>query len=145
MNAPIAENFSIQPEVIYNSVGSKYESNSSSSTLTLDYITVPVMFQYNVVPQFYLEAGPEFGLLVGAKSKFESGSVSGEADLDKDNFNDFNFGLGIGAGFNLTNNIGINARYVAGFTDVTDDSNTEFGAEAENKNNVFQAGVTFKF
>ncbi|MHA6698023.1 porin family protein [Chryseobacterium sp. A321] len=145
MNAPIAEDFSIQPEVLYNSVGSKYDYGNASSTLTLDYITVPVMFQYNVVPQFYLEAGPEFGFLVGAKSKVESGSFEGSSDLNKDNFNSFNFGVGLGAGFNITNNIGINARYVAGFTDATDESNQDFGSDADNKNNVFQAGVTFKF
>ena len=145
MNAPIAQDFSIQPEVLYNSVGSKYTSAVGSRTLTLDYITVPVMFQYNLVPQFYLEAGPEFGFLVSAKNKLESGSWSGTQELNKDNFNAFNFGLGIGAGFNVTNNIGINARYVAGFTDATDESNQEFGSSANNKNNVFQAGMTFKF
>ena len=146
MNAPLAENFSIQPEVLYNSVGTEYTYGTvGTSTLTLDYITVPVMFQYNVVPQFYLEAGPEFGFLVNAKQKIESGSWSGSAELDKDNFNPFNFGVGLGAGFNLTNNIGINARYVAGFTDATDENNQQFGSDANNKNNVFQAGLTFKF
>ncbi len=145
MNAPLAESFSIQPELLYNSVGSKYTYGDASSTLTLDYLTLPVMFQYNVVPQFYLEAGPEFGMLLNAKAKYEGGGLSGEADLDKDNFNSFNFGVGLGAGFNITNNIGINARYVAGFTDATDESNQDFGSDASNKNNVFQAGVTFKF
>lgn len=146
MNAPIAESFSIQPEVLYNSVGAKYDyGNIGSSTLTLDYITVPVMFQYNLVPEFYLEAGPEFGFLVSAKQKIESGDFSGVGTLDKDNFNAFNFGLGLGAGFNITNNIGINARYVAGFTDATDENNEQFGRDANNKNNVFQAGMTFKF
>lgn len=145
MNAPLAESFSIQPELLYNSVGSKYDVGNSSATLQLDYLTLPVMFQYNVVPQFYLEAGPEFGMLLNAKAKYEGGGISGEADLDKDNFNSFNFGLGLGAGFNITNNIGINARYVAGFTDATDESNQDFGSDAKNRNNVFQAGVTVKF
>lgn len=146
MNAPIAEDFSIQPEVLYNSVGAKYDYGTlGSRTLTLDYITVPVMFQYNLVPQFYLEAGPEFGFLVNAKSKLESGSLSGTQELNKDNFNAFNFGVGLGAGFNITNNIGVTARYVAGFTDATDESNQEFGSNANNKNNVFQAGLAFKF
>ena len=58
MNAPLAENFSIQPEVLYNNLGSKTETTVAgtkySSTLNLDYIAVPVMFQYNATPQFYL-------------------------------------------------------------------------------------------
>lgn len=41
---------------------------------TLSYINVPVMVQYNATPEFYLEAGPEFGLLVNAQAK---GDING--------------------------------------------------------------------
>lgn len=153
MNAPIAESFSIQPELLYNNLGAETSYNAgtfgtATSKLNLDYISVPVMFQYKIVPQFYLEAGPEFGFLISAKSKtsyttpMSSGTTVSE--LNKDNFNGFNFGLGVGAGFNITNNIGVTARYVAGFTDAT---KPESGAstDAKNKNNVFQAGLNFKF
>ena len=72
MNVPVSESFSIQPEVLYNNLGSKVSSTVSgttySSTLNLDYVAVPVMFKYKATPQFYLEAGPEFGFLVSAKS-----------------------------------------------------------------------------
>ena len=61
MNVPVSESFSIQPEVLYNNLGSKVSSTVSgttySSTLNLDYVAVPVMFQYKATPQFYLEAG----------------------------------------------------------------------------------------
>ena len=33
-------------------------------------------------------------------------------------------GVGLGAGFDITKNVGINARYVAGFSDVTKPSLT---------------------
>ena len=73
MNVPVSESFSIQPEVLYNNLGSKVSSTvlgtTYSSTLNLDYVAVPVMFQYKATPQFYLEAGPEFGFLVNAKQK----------------------------------------------------------------------------
>lgn len=152
MNAPIAENFSIQPEVIYNNLGAKYTTSIGSSTsetkLNLDYITVPVMFQYNATPSFYLEAGPEFGFLVNAKADTDIntpiGSGSSSTDLDTDDFNKFNFGVGIGAGFNFTQNFGLNARYVAGFSDITD-VNSDPSTDANNKNNVFQVGLTYKF
>ncbi len=58
MNAPLAADFSIQPEVLYNAKGAKYDGPGDIS-LKIDYISVPVMFQYNATPQFYLEAGPE--------------------------------------------------------------------------------------
>ena len=119
MNAPLAESFSIQPEVLYSQYGSKGNytlgGDKYSSASHLDYIAVPVMFQYNATPEFYLEAGPEFG---------------------------FNFGVGIGAGYFFTPQIGLTARYVAGFTDIAKDRPS--GSDAI-KNNVFQVGLAFKF
>ena len=147
MNAPLAESFSIQPEILYNNLGSKTERTVAgtkySSTLNLDYIAVPVMFQYNATPEFYLEAGPEFGFLVNASSKATAGNNSNITNIDTDSFNKFNMGIGLGAGFNITNKLGINARYVAGLNDVTD--NDKWGSDASNKNNNFQVGLAYKF
>ena len=142
MNAPLAESFSIQPEVLYSQYGSKAESGNTSTSLKFDYITVPVMFQYNATPEFYLEAGPEFGFMTSAKGKVEVGDNSQTVDLNKDNYNTFNFGVGLGAGYYFTPNIGLTARYVAGFTDIAKDRPN--GSDAV-KNNVFQVGLAYKF
>jgi hypothetical protein len=78
-NIPLASSFSVQPEVLYSQYGAKVKTqtnlrnynnkNVESYSTHLDYIAVPVMFQYNFVPNFYVEAGPEFGFLVSAKIK----------------------------------------------------------------------------
>lgn len=133
MNAPLAANFSIQPEVLYNTKGAKADGMDLS--LNLDYISVPVMFQYNATPQFYLEAGPEFSFVVSSKAK--SGGVSADVDnlVEK-----FDIGVGLGAGYYFTPNIGLTARYVAGFSDVIKNN-----PEDAVKNNVFQIGLAYKF
>lgn len=166
MNAPLAENFSIQPELIYTQYGNKATSTDThviggntvttktSGSTNLDYIALPVMFQYNATPQFYLEAGPEFGMMISGKVKGDTTvtttdsdgqtttqSQSGSVDI-KDNLNTFNFGVGLGAGYYFTPNLGINARYVAGFTDVAKDRPS--GSDAI-KNNTFQVGLNYKF
>ncbi len=148
MNAPIAANFSIQPELIYTQYGDKYNANvlgnNYSFTRNLDYIALPIMFQYNATPSFYLEAGPEFGLLVSAKNKLtnqDTNNVIDESRNYKDDLNSFNFGLGLGAGYYFTPNIGLTARYVAGFTDIAKDRPT--GSSV--KNNAFQVGLAYKF
>ena len=153
MNAPLAENFSIQPEVLYNDLGSKVTRSteilgntySADYSRNLGYISVPVMFQYNATPGFYLEAGPQFGFLVSAKDKFKN-STNGSTDnativaLDKDNFNTFDFGIGLGAGYYFTPNLGLTARYTAGLSDtITDNPGDSV------KNNVFQVGLAYKF
>lgn len=143
MNAPLAESFSIQPEVLYNRLGSKLgEINGDNVNLNLDYISVPLMFQYNATPQFYLEAGPQFSFLTSAKVK-NSGNDN-ESDDIKKYMNNFDFGVGLGAGYYFTQNIGLTARYVAGFTDFTKDD-SGISADAKNKNNAFHVGLAYKF
>ncbi|MBP2619180.1 porin family protein [Chryseobacterium jejuense] len=148
-NIPVASSFSIQPEVLYSQYGEKsdYKLNNSttiSNSTKLDYITVPVMFQYNALPNLYLEAGPEFGFMVSAKNKVknESTGQSSTTDNYKDNLNTFNFGVGLGAGYYFTPNFGITARYVAGLTDIA--KNRPSGSDAI-RNNVFQVGLAYKF
>jgi hypothetical protein len=75
-NIPVASSFSIQPEVIYTQYGKKsdyrFGNTKFSNSTKLDYIAVPVMFQYNALPNLYLEAGPEFGFMVSAKNKLKT-------------------------------------------------------------------------
>ena len=63
------------------------------------------MVQYNATPDFYLEAGPEFGFLVDAQNKSKVNGVSYKSS-GTDGFNNtFNFGMGLGAGYRFTPNI----------------------------------------
>ncbi|AJW61789.1 porin family protein [Elizabethkingia sp. HX WHF] len=152
LNAPLSSNFSIQPEVIYNDLGSKVtfgRDNQNSYSTNLGYISVPVMFQFNATQQFYLEAGPEFSFLVSAKNKLKDGngnvSVDDWTKTATDNLNTFNFGLGVGLGFNITPNLGINARYVAGLTNIGKTDNPIGYSYSKSKNNVFQVGLGLAF
>ncbi|PKF75932.1 porin family protein [Chryseobacterium sp. PMSZPI] len=151
-NIPVASSFSVQPEVIYNDLGSKVTREYSvlgntykdEYSRNLGYVAVPVMFQYNATPEFFLEAGPEFGFLVSAKDKFKSSTNNNTntqiATLNKDDFKTFNFGIGIGAGYYFTPNLGITARYTAGLTDIYKNNSGDAV-----KNNVFQVGLAYKF
>lgn len=135
-NIPVAQDFSVQPEILYSGMGAKAKSNSDVKA-NLDYIAVPVMFQYNALPNLYLEAGPQFGFLISAKAKYQSNSV----DI-KDETKTFDFGLGLGAGYYFTQNIGVNVRYVAGLSDIAKDRPS--GSDS-NKNGAFQVGLAYKF
>ncbi|ASK29152.1 opacity protein [Chryseobacterium sp. T16E-39] len=136
MNVPVASSFSIQPEILYNGVGVKEDRNNGGK-LNLSYISVPVMFQYNATPQFYLEAGPQFSFLIDSTLKRNSVSVDA-----KDLIKGFDFGVGLGAGYFFTKNIGVNVRYVAGVVNVFKEIG---GIQADGKNNVFQVGLAYKF
>ena len=152
MNAPLGQNFSIQPEILYNDLGSKvtFGANDQNSYSTnLGYIAVPVMFQYNATPEFYLEAGPQFSFLVNANSKLKDGNnnatVNDWSKTEKDNLNSFDFGLGLGAGYYFTPQLAITARYVAGMTKIGKDDNVFGRPYSDSKNNNFQVGLAYKF
>src|SRR5690606_23253190 len=61
-NIPLASSFSVQPEVLYNDLGSKVtreysvlgNNYKSEYSRNLGYVAVPVMFQYNATPEFFL-------------------------------------------------------------------------------------------
>lgn len=133
-NIPVATVFSVQPEVMYSAMGAKTTYNSEIS-LHLDYITVPVMFQYNILPEFYVEAGPQFGFAVNKKLK----AYGVSANIDEA-YSGFDFGVGLGAGYYFMNKYGITARYVAGTSDIY--KNNDYDAV---KNSVFQIGLAYKF
>lgn len=145
-NVPLSDTFSIQPEVIYSQQGAKAKDDQEMATYTiknmkqtLGYINVPVMLQYNATPEFYLEGGPEFELLINAQAKGDINGSTYKAD-NKDSMKSFNFGAGIGLGYKFTPNLGVNARYIAGITKIL---KNDFGDSSKNTN--FQLGVNYLF
>src|SRR4051812_2409794 len=64
----------IQPELLYNALGAK-DSDPTLGTITTktNYLSIPVLLRFNVVPQVHLLAGPQFGILLSAKSTFNTG------------------------------------------------------------------------
>ncbi|MGE8553296.1 MAG: porin family protein [Chryseobacterium jejuense] len=165
VNIPISKQFSFQPEVLYNQMGAKDVAYSTETTtgattvktkgeskVTMNYISVPLMVQMRPTDKFYIEAGPEFSYFINGKTKGEAtvasttGGVttttsnSQSDDINKDNINKFNFGLGLGLGYDITNNIGISARYTNSLTKIE-----KSRPAAESNNRVFQLGLNYKF
>ncbi len=165
VNIPISKQFSLQPEVLYNQMGARDVAYSTETTtgdttvktkgenkVTMNYISVPLMLQMRPVDNFYIEAGPEFSYFINGKTKGEAtvssttGGVtttttqSHSEDLNKDDINKYNIGLGLGLGYDITNNIGISARYTNSLTKID-----KSRPAAENNNRVFQLGLNYKF
>lgn len=144
MNAPVNALLSIQPELIYNNLGVKYENNNTSHTLNLNYISMPIMFQFELIPKFYVEGGPQFGVLVGNKNKYQSDSKT-IIEKDKDAYNQLDLSGGIGLGFKF-NNMAIGARYTIGFTDIKKNGSTSWkNSDKQLRNSGFQVGLQYGF
>lgn len=167
VNIPLSQKLSLQPEVLYNQLGSKSVLSSTNVTdgattvktkndysTTLNYVSVPLMLQMRPTKNFYIEAGPEFSYFINGKNKGESRVESTTAGvtsttttsvsetIDKDDIKKFNVGLGLGVGYDITHNLGINARYVNSLTNI--ETNSPKGDDALT-NRVFQLGLNYKF
>jgi hypothetical protein len=110
----IAKNFAIQPEIQYSAQGAKSTVANVETKLIMNYINVPVLIQYMWDNGFRLQAGPQVGLLMSAKTKVNSTTV----DV-KNGYKTADFGVSFGGGYiHPATGIGIDARYNLGLSNI---------------------------
>ncbi len=108
----------IQPELVYSEQG--------ANNYKLDYINVPVLFQYMYDNGFRLQAGPQAGFLISADNK--------------DELNPIDFALSVGASYvHPPTGFGIDARYNFGLSNINKNSNVN------STNRGFQLGLFYIF
>ncbi|MDP4130616.1 MAG: porin family protein [Bacteroidota bacterium] len=133
---PLFNEFSLQPEVVYSSQGTKVDQQDYTATMNSNYLNIPVLFKYNNPSGFFLETGPQLGFLMSAKAK--SGSVSVD---EKSAYKSTDFSWAFGLGYLISGlNAGIDARYNLGVSNIVKDSNNGTA-----KNSVFQLGIFYLF
>ena len=123
VNLNVSKKWGITPEILY----SAYASEWNNAKVDLDYVALPVMLRYKPISLLSLEAGPQFSFLTKAK-------VENVGDV-KDQLKNNDFGLAFGAGLHLPLGFNAGARYVLGFTNIS-----EVSAESV-KNRTFQLYV----
>jgi hypothetical protein len=126
----VSPHFAVQPELVYSEQGGKY----NGATLSVNYLTLPVLAQYMAGGGFRLETGPQLGFLTAAKNK--NGNV--EVDV-KDDLKTVDLSWAFGASYLSSVGLGVDARYNLGLTNIND-ANTPIV-----RNRVFQAGLFYQF
>jgi len=127
--------FAFQPEITYSAQGAKQTVGNETAKLNLDYINVPVLFQYMFDNGFRLQAGPQVGFLIGAKTKTGNNTIDVKNDL---NSIDFSVSIGMSYVFPPTG-FGIDARYNHGLSNINKNST------AKSTNWGFQLGLFYIF
>ena len=144
----VSDKFSIQPEVLYSTQGSKFDANvynggiyyDTKNTFKFAYINIPVMFKYYASEKISLEAGPQIGFLTSSKMETEVLGQSVTQNV-KDFIETVDFGLNIGAEYNFTKKVSAGIRYNFGLANVM---NTDDGSNDKIKNNVFSVSLGYK-
>lgn len=131
----LAPQLALQPEIYYSSQGSKSNVANINRKLNLDYINVPVLLQYMFDNGFRLQAGPQVGFLVNAKSE-----VNGVKTNVKESLKTVDFGVGAGIGYvHPPSGFGVDARYNLGLSNINENS------AVKSTNRGFQVGVFYLF
>lgn len=129
LNLNLTKKWGITPEVLYTANGSKW----ADIKVDLDYVAIPVMLRYKPIDLLSLEVGPQFSLLTRAH-------MDNFGDI-KDQLKTNDFGLAFGAGLHLPLGLNAGARYVLGFTNISNVST----ADNSIKNRTFQIYVGWTF
>jgi hypothetical protein len=131
----LGNHFAIQPGVIYSAQGAKYIIGNETININLDYIDVPVLFQYMFDNGFRIQAGPQVGFLVSAKTKSDNSTID-----NKDDLKPLDLAVSLGLSYvHPSTGLGIDARYNLGVNNINE------GNSSKSTNRGFQLGLFYIF
>ncbi|WP_163437963.1 porin family protein [Fibrobacter succinogenes] len=123
-------------------------SSDDDQTWSTWAIEIPVLARINVMPQLYLEVGPQIAFLLSSEMEYDYGYATetikyGDSKIDA--LNTFEFGLDAGVGYSVMQNLDVNFRFALGLTSILDSK--KLGAESDQsvKNMQLQLGATYWF
>ncbi len=134
----ITERLAIEEDFLFSTQGTTLKGDLRDEDIKLSYLSVPVLFQYHTKMGLYLEAGPQFSMLIDDYDGF---------DTDFAKKIDSGIVGGIGYRFNndgSTRGLGIGVRYYLGLSKVCDLSSSSFD-NTDFKQGVAQASISYVF
>lgn len=123
----LSDKFGVQGEFLYAKAGD------------LEYVQVPIMIKYYVIEGLYAQVGPQISLSTNAD---KVGGVLENLLGDEEviGLNTFGFDLGFGAGYDILDNITIQARYS---TELSNRIDGVVGSITQGKVKNFTVGIAF--
>jgi hypothetical protein len=129
----------IQPELLFNQTNYRtgtdfsnvYQINNANDVKgKLNYLSIPILLNYNLAKFFTLQAGPQFGILLNKSESL--------GDNAKDAFKSGDFSMLGGVQLNI-GSLKVGGRYVIGLTNINDiDDKNKW------KNQGFQVWLGFR-
>jgi hypothetical protein len=114
----------IQPELLFSQTQTQtasnfdevYDQGINSRNVSLNYLSIPVLLSYKLIPILSIQVGPQFGILMNTSQNITANGVNA--------FKNGDFSMVGGAQVNL-GIIRLGARYIYGFTNLNDVTNTD--------------------
>ncbi|SHL23921.1 porin family protein [Hymenobacter psychrotolerans] len=141
-NLGITEHLSLQPELLYSQKGTKLEEDNVKLVQRLHYIDIPLLVKYNFGGAF-VEAGPQFGLLVSYSSKLKDDNDELDlSDLEYNPYTPSDVGFVVGAGYQLGNGLTAGVRYNGGLSRI---AAPDYNNKLKVHNSAFQVQIGYMF
>ena len=141
----VTDNFSLGLGAIVSNQGAKYTSNGADATVDLDYVHIPILGSYYLLPGLAVKVGVQPGFKMKAKVKGDGATVDLDEYfrllnplLDADmKVNSFTFSIPVGVSYEYRNVV-VDARYNWGLTKVLNQGDAFY-------NRVFMLSLGYKF
>jgi hypothetical protein len=121
---PGSKSFNIQSGLMYSGMGGKDNDNA---TLSLGYLSIPVLAKFEFGSGFHGYAGPQLSFLLSAKAKYAGAEIDYKDQIKGSGV----FGV-FGLGYNVSEKVNIFGEYVAGISNLAKvtDNGTKTTADA---------------
>lgn len=126
--------FDLQAELLYSSKG--------NFNTDYGYISLPLMLQYEFLPNLRAEAGLEAAYLLSAQMELSSGNLWDE----RPSYKDFDVGLNLGLNYDFLERFNAGLRYNLGLVNIWDDKpRFGVGTSSSVKNHTLQFSLGYRF
>lgn len=141
----VTDNFSLGLGAIVSNQGAKYTSDGADATVDLDYVHIPILGSYYLLPGLVVKVGVQPGFKMKAKVKGDGATVDLDEYfrllnplLDADmKVNSFTFSIPVGVSYEYRNVV-VDARYNWGLTKVLNQGDAFY-------NRLFMLSLGYKF
>lgn len=144
MNVALINKLELEADLLYSMQGCKDRIEvidlgipsgyGEDVSVTSHYLNIPIVAKYHILGNFYLQAGPQLGVLLSKDSYWTA------TDAIKNR--SFDASLVFGVGYKFFNKILLDARYIHGLSDTYNWGNTTFEG-AKNRNIQLSVGYLF--
>ena len=128
----LSEQFGLTAGLLYSMQGSKYKDIDDAQKC--DYLNIPIMANYYIIPGLAIKAGIQPGFLMSAKHD----------DVDiKDFYKSFDLSVPLGLSYEFSDFV-IDARYNLGVSNIVDKDLSKAAGDAKAHNSVIMLTVGYK-
>lgn len=126
MVMPLGSGLAFNPQLLFAYRTSSMEGDlmgaSFEATNTDMALNMPLLVRYSIMPELFVQAGPELGLLLSSESESDYAGSTTTTDI-KSNRKTLEYGLAVGLGYQITPEIAVDLKYNYGLNDYSKEGN----------------------